>query len=322
MSKLFFSVIIPLHNKEHYIKRAIQSIINQTYTDFELLIVDDASTDKSLQNAQEIKDERIRFFYRTEKGYGGYAARNLGIEKAKYDHICFLDADDEWLPNHLSEIANLIRQFPDIRLFSSGWQLKAGTITKTDAYSLHLKNKSPHKVNDFFLKASTGMSPVHTITICIHKDIFKTAGNFPAGKCKKGGDVECWMRCNLKSQLAHTGQITAIYYKDITDAVTKTVSDFEPPYVAQSAKQILKTLDKFEAEKIKKYANYYGKISILRAIVHGKNKKQMLNSFFKDVDKKYYLFFKILSIFPSFILLPLYKFYRKFMFKYSKTDLS
>jgi len=78
----FFSVVIPIYNKGPHIHRSISSVINQTFQNFELILVNDASTDNSLEEIQKFTDEHIRLFQRTQPGPGGYAARNLGIEKA------------------------------------------------------------------------------------------------------------------------------------------------------------------------------------------------------------------------------------------------
>lgn len=316
-----FSVIIPLYNKEKYIERSVKSVINQTITSFELIIINDASTDNSLQIVKNIKDDRIVIIEKKQRGYGGYAARNLGIEKARYDYISFLDADDEWMPNHLAEIIELIEQFPDVKVFSSGWHLKLVNTIKTDSYSLKQKLKIAHKVNCFYNEVVTGNAPLWTSVAIIHKNLFNKAGNFPEGKCKKGGDVEFWMRCMLHSEIAHTGKVTAIYYKDVANAVTKSISDFEIPYVVRSVKLIVNKVDAQTAIKIKKYANSYAKISIFRSIIYGQNIKQMLENYYKEVDKKYYYFFWFLKIFPSSLLRPLYVGYRYLIVKFSKSDL-
>jgi len=317
-----FSIIIPLYNKEKYIRRCIISVINQSFINFELIIVDDASSDNSLQIAKNIKDERITIYVRNKRGYGGYAARNFGIKKAKYNYIAFLDADDEWTSEHLLEINNLIKKYPDTRAFSSGWFLKSKNIKKTDSYSLSLDQKKSHKISEFYTEAAKGKSPIYTSVAVFHKTIFADAGYFPDGKCKKGGDIELWLRCMQHSELAHTGKITVIYYKDDISAVTKSISDTEIPYVFFSVEKLLKTEKNIHKQTVlKKYANYYSKISIFHSIVFNKNKKELIKCLYKDIDKRTYSFFKFIMIFPPFILIPLYRFYRFLKVKLSRSDL-
>ena len=99
MNSIFFSVIIPLYNKEKYIQNTLQSVLNQTFENFEVIIVDDGSTDDGPEKVGLISDCRIRFI-RKENG-GVSSARNRGIAEARGEYIAFLDADDEWRPHAL-----------------------------------------------------------------------------------------------------------------------------------------------------------------------------------------------------------------------------
>jgi len=105
------SVIIPLFNKEVYIKKCIQSVLAQTYSNFELIIVNDGSTDGSLLKVLEFVDSRISFL--TQENSGVSIARNNGVSVSKHDYIAFLDADDWWEPTFLEEMKALVETFPD-----------------------------------------------------------------------------------------------------------------------------------------------------------------------------------------------------------------
>ena len=104
-----FSVIIPLYNKANFVRKTIESILNQTFTGFEIVVVNDGSTDNSLDVVNEISDPRIRIF--TKENGGVSVARNFGIEKSQNEYIAFLDADDLWLPDYLETIKNMIEQY-------------------------------------------------------------------------------------------------------------------------------------------------------------------------------------------------------------------
>lgn len=101
------SVVIPLYNKEKQIKRTLQSVLTQTFQDFEIVIVNDGSTDNSVIEVEKLKDPRIRLVH--QKNAGVSAARNKGIEEAKYELIAFLDADDEWQSEYLAHNMNYIK---------------------------------------------------------------------------------------------------------------------------------------------------------------------------------------------------------------------
>src|SRR5690625_5076160 len=110
-----FSVVIPLYNKELSIRNTLQSVLDQTFTDFEIVIVNDGSTDSSAAIVEEFTDPRIRLIHQENQGVS--AARNKGIEEAKYDWIVFLDGDDLWENNHLEEFVKMIKLFPEDRVF-------------------------------------------------------------------------------------------------------------------------------------------------------------------------------------------------------------
>lgn len=94
------SIIIPTYNREKLIKRAIDSVLNQTYQDYEVIIIDDGSKDRTKEVIEEIGDNRIRYIG-LEINQGVSHARNVGIQEARYEYIAFLDSDDEWMPNKL-----------------------------------------------------------------------------------------------------------------------------------------------------------------------------------------------------------------------------
>ena len=95
------SVIIPLYNKEPYVRRALSSIRAQTFEDFEVIVVDDGSTDEGARAVESFDDARVRLVHQQNAGPG--AARNRGIAEARGELLAFLDADDEWTPTYLEE---------------------------------------------------------------------------------------------------------------------------------------------------------------------------------------------------------------------------
>ncbi|WPC22383.1 glycosyltransferase [Pediococcus inopinatus] len=103
------SVVIPIYNSENYISRCLESIMNQTFNDYEIIIVDDGSTDNSklIINRYVLKDERIKYFY--IKNHGVSHARNIGIETSSGKYLMFIDADDYCDENYFSNMVNLIQ---------------------------------------------------------------------------------------------------------------------------------------------------------------------------------------------------------------------
>lgn len=96
------SVIIPTYNRENLLQKAIESVTNQTFQDFEILIIDDASTDNTEAVVKNLKNDKIKYF-KLQKNSGQCVARNYGIKRAQGKYIAFLDSDDEWLPEKLKK---------------------------------------------------------------------------------------------------------------------------------------------------------------------------------------------------------------------------
>ncbi len=253
-----FSAVIPVYNKGPHISRSIQSALNQTFSDFEIVIVNDASTDNSLSEIKEFHDPRIRLYEREESGPGGYAARNLGIDKAAGEWIAFLDADDEWYPDHLEKYTKLIRSYPDAGVLGSGREIVQpdGNVVIEDYYDNYAE-KGPHFLTlDNYLKAYiSGLRPLWTSVTCIRREVLQKAGGFPAGRSKRGGDIDTWLRCvEYAGGMAWSPHIGARYHKDSVNMVTNTTvntADVE----RETVKELLKRHSGTTASLLKKFAN-------------------------------------------------------------------
>jgi glycosyltransferase involved in cell wall biosynthesis len=117
----FISVIVPTHNRARLLPRALASLVTQSYTDFEVVVVDDASTDETQSLVRAYPDCRIRYV-RHESNRRAAAARTTGIFAAQGEYVAFLDSDDEWLPGKLEEQVALIRGQKRIDLVYAGWE--------------------------------------------------------------------------------------------------------------------------------------------------------------------------------------------------------
>ena len=116
-----YSVVIPLYNKEHYIAGTLRSVLTQTFPDYEVIVVDDGSTDHSLQACKEVRSDKIRIVQQVNQGVS--AARNKGIELAEGEYICFLDADDTWHPDYLQNIETIVQKYPQSDIFVTAYRI-------------------------------------------------------------------------------------------------------------------------------------------------------------------------------------------------------
>jgi glycosyltransferase involved in cell wall biosynthesis len=201
------SVVIPLYNKENSIAGTVDSVLNQTYTNYEVIIVDDGSTDNSLQVAEAIKDERIRIV--TKKNGGVSSARNAGIMLAKYDYIAFLDGDDIWLPWHLQTICNMINKYTDPTV--GGYCTKI--VKCKDVEQLPINNNYTEQITlieDYLKEASGTDSILSSSSFAVKKLCFDEVGLFKEG-LSYGEDVELWYRLFTKYKLAKSNVVTARY---------------------------------------------------------------------------------------------------------------
>jgi len=142
---LLFTVVIPTHNRANLLKKAIKSVIDQTISDWELIIVDDGSTDDTRKVVNEFGDKRIQYFFQEKKERS--VARNVGIEKASGSYICFLDDDDFYLENHLACFNSFLteKDFPNI-ILRSGYckEFVDGEREKTTSYKAQLHKNPVH----------------------------------------------------------------------------------------------------------------------------------------------------------------------------------
>lgn len=205
------SVVIPLYNCKKYIVRAIKSILSQTYLPAEIIVVNDGSSDNGEKLVEDMNHPLVRLI--NQKNAGVSAARNKGIAEAKSDFIAFLDADDEWLPNHLETIHQLIETSPQCGLFASSYQIKP--MVKEEFLPNINHSYLPHDrgiIDDFYgLAAHSADMPMHVNSIVVKKSHLIEIGGFPVG-IPAGEDIVTIAKLYSICDFAYTKQATIIYY--------------------------------------------------------------------------------------------------------------
>jgi glycosyltransferase involved in cell wall biosynthesis len=181
-----FSVVIPLYNKEGYIERTVQSVLDQIFSDFELLIVDDGSTDRSAQRVMDFDDPRIRLI--TQKNGGEPVARNRGIAEARADFVGFLDADDLWHPEFLAAADSDMRAHPDITFWTPAYEILKDTGAELARYSI--APDGPAFIPNYF-DACLKDPIVMPSTSILARRVLQEKGGFPVG-IPLGGDILFW----------------------------------------------------------------------------------------------------------------------------------
>ena len=209
---MYFSVIIPLFNKADHIVDTLKSVLEQTHREFEVLVIDDGSTDNGYQLVKQVQNERVRVF---EKPNGGASsARNHGMQLARGDYFAFLDADDFWLEDHLETLARLIRQFGSVaKVFATSIE-KSGD--KTVSLEPHRSVRAPELISDYFARNSKTTSLVSSSSFAIEKHVYLQGFTYDT-RISYGEDVEYWCRIFKHFQLAKSHKVTSIYNQNASN---------------------------------------------------------------------------------------------------------
>lgn len=308
---IYFSIIIPLYNKEKYILRAINSILNQSYKFYEIIVIDDGSTDNSYQVINTVKSPVLNKYKQTNRGVS--AARNKGAEKAKYEFLVFLDADDEWETNFLENIYILTKNYPDSGIFATNnfFTLHNGNVFYNKFDQLFFDNNHGIIENYFEVFVKYGNSPFSNSNFCIKKDLFLLLGGYKEGVTHTE-DSDLWCRAALVSTIAYCILPLSNYYVDIpnntnkhiieknyqvTDTLLSLIKNNSVPHNLISS--VNKLIAHFQLSCVKKILLYNG--SKFLGLRHLFKKNIILYS-----PHKFILYLLLLMI-PNFIVIKIYR---------------
>lgn len=306
-----FSVIIPVFNGEKFIEKAIASVFAQTVSDWELVIVNDGSTDNTLSVLEKYKDnEKIKIISKENEGVS--VARNTGVKNSKGDYIAFLDADDVWHENHLEVVKALIEKYPDAGLI--------GTFTRVELVNqevisecAYFSGKSEEVyLEDFFAEYHKDKSAkmFTVITTVVSRQAFDKSGGFPAG-CKIGEDLELSLVIAAYYPVVLSPVATATYKKENSIA-TRTVS-FDPDWGFFERVHKLyadESIAQSKKENIKKVMEWFSMRRCRHYLIEGKRDKakQVHRNMDKTViSKKDYLINVVLLSMPKALVRKIFE---------------
>ncbi|WP_111672128.1 glycosyltransferase family 2 protein [Algoriphagus litoralis] len=288
-----FSIICPVHNKENELKETIDSVFDQEVQDFQLILVENASTDNSMEVIQSYSDERIHVIRAGKIGPG--AARNLGADHAIFPWIVFLDADDVWKRNHLSNFKRAITSHPDRFFFSTSWEIwtKASSLP-TPISNVFPKDEEFLKLPEVLALSIKNLPPFWTSAIAVSKEAFLTVGGFPAALPAHGEDVALWVKLLHSQQGIHfINNASAKYRIDGTNMTSNSFFQGQiyqvsfPGHIYQAIEKVLtETIDPNLARLWKKFGNKYQYSALSKALISGTFKSEYLNYLFPETDLK------------------------------------
>ena len=204
----FFSVVIPLYNKEKNIERTISSVLSQTFSDYEIIVVDDGSTDNGPGLVRSKFGSQVRL---VEKANGGVSsARNLGIKKSEGQWIALLDADDYWREGFLMLIRQMINDFPGCVLYGTSYDVISGqTLSRR---SLPLASDFRGVVNDYWELAKKSLL-FWSSAVVFDKYVATQIGGFDTD-LTMGEDLDFWIRMNLQGKSVLFNKPFSVYNQD------------------------------------------------------------------------------------------------------------
>ena len=209
-----YSVIVPLYNKEQYIERTLLSIFAQTYADYELIVVDDGSTDRSYSIAcQAVGDNNPNRHVVRQENSGVAAARNKGAAMAKGDLICFLDSDDWWEPGFLQAIDTLTTECPDAGLYGTSFYIVKNGRRRIAPIGFE-DNFQKGYINYCQTYARTLCMPISSSSVAIPKAAFNETGGFRS-HLTLGEDFDLWIRLATTHPVAMINKPLANYFQDL-----------------------------------------------------------------------------------------------------------
>lgn len=311
------SVVIPLYNKEKSIASTLRTVLNQTFSDYEIVIVNDGSTDGSVEEIEKVQDDRIRLVHQPNAGVS--AARNRGIEEAKGDLIAFLDADDEWKPEYLATQYHLFQKYPECSVFACNYEFRdvSGKVTPTLIHKLPFVGEDGI-LSNYFEVASCSHPPICSISVMVKKQAMQAIGGFPVG-VKSGEDLLTWARLAYRYKIAFSRKVCACYYlpdklgNQARDSHIKDIKQV-PDYIGGEIESYYKKSSGKLKKDIRKYLSFWYKMRASINLSLDYRYPALLCScrslYYNPCNWKVYLFY-ILVIMPYPVIKQILSRYRK-----------
>ena len=297
----FFSVVVPVYNKAPCLERSMKSVLAQTFADFELLLVDDASTDESLNEIRKFTDPRIRLLHRGMPGPGGYAARNLGIAESRADWVAFLDGDDEWYPEHLDALHALALESRG-GVVATSWLYNYGDdVFRRNTFSaFHAdSNRKAMSFAGFLQEATSRGIPIWTGSVAARRELLQAVEGFPE-HCRKGGDTAAWLHLvKAAGGLIVSTQPTAVYHRVDSFVTAATPAEVRENCVYDACKKLLQETEDGEiARLLKKMSNIHVGYGLRKRAREGSLRFSDCNYHYFTANYKDHLLFRLYALVP------------------------
>lgn len=303
--KPLFSIIIPLYNKEKEIRQTLESVLLQSFHDFEVIVINDGSIDGSETIVKSFSDNRIKLI--TTANQGVSKARNLGLGKTTGQLIAFLDADDYWYPNHLEDLFQLYQQFPEAGLLATNYELYFGENSIIQPTFEAIPTSNWNGIVPDFFKSSMRYRLAWTSAVAVPKKVLVQIGNFDESiTLGAGEDTDMWIRIAIAFPVAFTTTKSARYNMSAQNKIS----------FSETTKRQFAKLNKFKNEEktnssLKKFLDLYRVVYALKHKLAGDS--QNFEFYYAAIDlKNCSLKSRILLNSPRFVLQNLMKLSKTF----------
>ena len=272
-------IIIPLHNKRRVIDRAISSVLEQTFSEWRLWVIDDGSTDGWQLN---VTDDRIRVVQQANAGPG--AARNRGVAAGNAPLVAFLDADDEWLPSYLEVMTREILSQPDLAAVSCGWARRVAGVDTAGPAGI--------RPGLWMWSTATGLpefkqrvDSLHSSATLVRRDSFRMLGGFYEAGRLYGEDSYLWMSLLMRERVSFVPKKMLVYHTDASQLSTGRASAYPLPPAISDPARILDGLDVPRRSFVTQYLDYYSKLVLARSLDEGAY-RQVFGYVFSDGSRR------------------------------------
>jgi len=305
------SVVIPLFNKENTILRAISSVLNQTFQNFEIVVVNDGSTDNSVIKVEGVNDSRIKLIHQSNQGVS--VARNTGILNAQFDWIAFLDADDEWLPEFLSKIETLHENHSDCSILATCYNFYRGDLFYSKPQINNIKFGFNGVITNYFELAIESDPLFNCSCVCVLKEALIKVNGFPSN-VKVGEDFLTWTKLIIRYKLAYSFNFLVNIY-EIFEGNKKSIERNNDNDIVGI--ELIKNIELLQNKHKIYYLKYIARWFKSRASIYleiGKTRncrQELIKAWEYSYEKKILIVFFCISLFPPFISKSLYSLFRK-----------
>jgi glycosyltransferase involved in cell wall biosynthesis len=254
---IMISVVIPLYNKVAFIERAVRSVLAQTYHQFEIIVVDDGSTDEGPALVRRFAQPHIRLIWQANAGVS--AARNSGIVAARSELIAFLDADDEWMPEFLETILRLKDTYPLCSVFGTGYVIRENQRRdQPPIFGSLPRGRWEGVLEDYFALACHSDPPLFSSAVAVRKTAIQSVGGFPVNVLA-GEDLLTWARLAARYPVAYTTRPLAAFWHASADDGVPTRRPAEDDVVGRELRRLLTEVNPNQAGSLRRYIGSWHK---------------------------------------------------------------